>query len=82
MTSELTDPIATEQVRRLQGGQRRIATIVRPDGAHPVESADDELHAVGRSRSTALAVITLGMPGLALRGMHPSPSESSSRKGR
>ncbi|WP_432542514.1 glutaredoxin family protein [Kineococcus sp. SYSU DK002] len=40
-----TDPAATELVRRLQGGARRIPTIVWPDGSHLVEPSDDELRA-------------------------------------
>jgi mycoredoxin len=37
------DDAATEVVRRLQQGARRIPTIVWPDGSHLVEPSDEEL---------------------------------------
>ena len=37
------DAAATEVVRRLQDGARRIPTIVWPDGSHLVEPSDEEL---------------------------------------
>ena len=37
------DAAATDLVRRLQQGARRIPTIVWPDGSHLVEPSDDEL---------------------------------------
>ncbi|MFD0482136.1 glutaredoxin family protein [Kineococcus sp. GCM10028916] len=37
------DAAATELVRRLQDGARRIPTIVWPDGSYLVEPSDDEL---------------------------------------
>ena len=39
------DAAATEVVRRLQHGARRIPTIVWPDGSHLVEPGDEELRA-------------------------------------
>jgi mycoredoxin len=39
------DEAAAEAVRRLQGGQRRIPTVVWPDGTHLVEPSDAELSA-------------------------------------
>ena len=39
------DDAADALVRRLQGGQRRIPTVVRPDGAHLVEPSDEQLRA-------------------------------------
>lgn len=39
------DPEAEQVVRGLQGGARRIPTLVRPDGSHLVEPGDDELRA-------------------------------------
>ncbi|MDT8915899.1 glutaredoxin domain-containing protein [Amycolatopsis sp. PS_44_ISF1] len=40
-----TDPGAEALVRELQGGPRRIPTIVFGDGTHLVEPSDDELTA-------------------------------------
>ncbi|AGM06716.1 glutaredoxin family protein [Amycolatopsis keratiniphila] len=39
------DSGAEETVRALQNGERRIPTIVWPDGTHLVEPSDDELTA-------------------------------------
>lgn len=39
------DEQAADLVRRLQGGPRRIPTLVRPDGEHLVEPTDPELQA-------------------------------------
>ncbi|TYC19533.1 hypothetical protein FXF52_36170, partial [Micromonospora sp. MP36] len=39
------DPAATKLVRRLQRGQRRIPTLVWPDGSFLVEPTDDQLRA-------------------------------------
>ncbi|MFI2651625.1 glutaredoxin family protein [Micromonospora fulviviridis] len=39
------DQAATELVRRLQQGQRRIPTLVWPDGSFLVEPTDDQLQA-------------------------------------
>ncbi|MBB4685849.1 glutaredoxin family protein [Amycolatopsis jiangsuensis] len=39
------DASAEKLVRELQNGQRRIPTIVFPDGTHLVEPSDDELTA-------------------------------------
>ncbi|MBB5850050.1 glutaredoxin family protein [Amycolatopsis umgeniensis] len=39
------DAGAEETVRGLQNGERRIPTIVWPDGTHLVEPSDDELTA-------------------------------------
>ncbi|GAA4543993.1 glutaredoxin family protein [Amycolatopsis samaneae] len=39
------DAAAEALVRELQGGARRIPTIVWPDGTHLVEPSDDELTA-------------------------------------
>lgn len=39
------DAAATELVRRLQDGARRIPTIVFPDGSYLVEPSDEELRA-------------------------------------
>lgn len=39
------DEAAADAVRRLQGGQRRIPTVVWPDGRHLVEPSDAELAA-------------------------------------
>lgn len=46
-------PAAAQQVRQLQGGRRRIPTLVWPDGSHLVEPSDDELRAAlaGTARS-------------------------------
>ncbi|MEU5941069.1 glutaredoxin domain-containing protein [Micromonospora sp. NPDC047548] len=37
------DPTATELVRRLQRGHRRVPTLVWPDGSFLVEPTDDQL---------------------------------------
>ncbi|WP_245975924.1 glutaredoxin domain-containing protein [Amycolatopsis palatopharyngis] len=42
------DEAAAAAVRRLQGGQRRIPTVVWPDGTHLVEPSDAELSAALR----------------------------------
>ncbi|MEC3981716.1 glutaredoxin family protein [Amycolatopsis sp. H20-H5] len=39
------DPAAEAAVRDLQGGPRRIPTLVWPDGGHLVEPSDEELTA-------------------------------------
>ncbi|GAA4970114.1 glutaredoxin family protein [Kineococcus glutinatus] len=39
------DAAATELMRRLQGGRRRIPTLVWPDGGHLVEPSDERLRA-------------------------------------
>ncbi len=39
------DEVAEKTVRALQDGERRIPTIVWPDGTHLVEPSDDELTA-------------------------------------
>jgi len=39
------DAAAEERVRSLQNGQRRIPTLVWPDGTHLVEPSDEDLAA-------------------------------------
>jgi glutaredoxin len=39
------DAQAAELVRRLQGGHRRVPTVVRSDGEHLVEPTDPDLQA-------------------------------------
>lgn len=39
------DSAAEQRVRALQDGERRIPTLVWPDGTHLVEPSDDELSA-------------------------------------
>lgn len=47
------DATATDLVRRLQDGARRIPTLVWPDGSFLVEPTDDELRAHLSSAGTA-----------------------------
>lgn len=47
------DATATDLVRRLQDGNRRIPTLVWPDGSFLVEPTDDELRAHLSSAGTS-----------------------------